>query len=104
MTDANPSVTVDGVAPSIHVRYVENAALGDENSKINLFQADDGTPRSVELGEDVWITPKEYASMTKAFSMEVLNQPQPARIETETSSPSTPTQTFSPLGTPGQTG
>ena len=110
MTDANSSVTVDGVEPSIHVRYVENAALGDKNSKINLFQADDGTPRSVALGDDVWVTPSEYATMTKSFSLEVITDEQPQTVNTETVSEPTvepsaqQTQSFKPLETPGQTG
>jgi hypothetical protein len=102
MSDANP-VTVDGVAPSIHIRYVENAALGDKNSRIDLFQADDGTPRSVSVGNSIWVTLREYVRMTKAFNLEVLNEPTVASNQQVVADP-----TLNPisksLGTPGQTG
>lgn len=72
MPDAS-TTTVDGVAPSILVKYAGNANLEDTNSTIILFRDDNGSPREIKLGERCYVTPKEMSLITAGHSIEVIN-------------------------------
>jgi hypothetical protein len=56
--------TVDGVEPSILVRFVETPSLQDSTGRIQLQTNDEGTPRYIVKGGDpVWVTNKDLASI-----------------------------------------
>lgn len=104
--------TVDGVEPSILVKFVENASLQDTTSVIQLFPFDNGALRTITLGGNpVLVTQKDLAAVTGGHRLEVVeddadtfvvNSPQPIPSEPQRApqniQPSIPT----PL--PGQSG
>lgn len=74
MADAKKD-TVGGVEPSMLVKYIGNLTNADSNRRIDLFQTDEGIPRSIFLGGDaVYVTPKEYSRIISGFQIEVLDK------------------------------
>jgi len=86
---ANEATTVDGVEPSVLVKYVQNVSLSDPSEGINLAPFDDGSPRSIAIGgEAVLVTPAEFTKISSIVPIEVAedadSDASPAEIQTAT--------------------
>lgn len=120
-TDSGQSVTtVDGVEPSIEVRYVGNATREDNNEVINLFNDDNGAPRSLIRGGDpVLVTEDELRQLEAQFQIERVedadSQAAQAQAQQASSAPSQSPPSSTPAApgassgsqnptTPGQSG
>ncbi len=84
---ATEATTVDGVEPSVLVKYVQNVSLSDPSEGITLAPFDDGGPRSIELGGDaVLVTPDELSKISSIVPSEVVEDSTPAPVSTPTPS------------------
>jgi hypothetical protein len=72
MADPSTLGTVDGVVPSILVKYVGNPSLQDTTESIKLYDDDNGINRRLVLnGDSVWVTNKDLAAIGAA-TIEIL--------------------------------
>jgi hypothetical protein len=95
MADAT-KVTVDGVEPSIPVRYIGNISLGDTNNRIDLFRSDNGISRSLYLnGDVVYITPNELSRVNKGFQIEIVKDQEAGKSVSSSESKPIPSVTVS---------
>lgn len=100
MPDANRT-TVDGVVPSILVEYVSNADRNDTNNKVTFANDDEGSPRSVTLGDQVYITKDEISLLAGGFNFRTVESAHVVPIVTQNPVVSSPITT---ANSPGQSG
>lgn len=71
MPDAS-TTTVDGVEPSILVKYTSNASSHENVKSIILNKDDGGAQREIKLGYTQWVTPAELALVTGGPNIEIV--------------------------------
>ena len=111
---SDSSSTVDGVRPSILVKYTANRELADGTARVLLAPFDSGSPRTLERGgQAVSLTPDEMGTISGLIQFERLDEPEPTPLAPAPSptfsspslSPPTPTfgQQSSPSSPPAPT-
>lgn len=103
MADADNTLTVDGVEPSIAVRLLD---IKDNPERVQIYTSDDGTDRYlVKGGEPVLLTQKDIGTLGP-FSVEIENAGTQKSVFTTASTPATPGAPNAPgqITSPGQSG